>query len=513
MSRTKRIVCVVAGGWLAAGVLFAQGHGGGEGGGCGDVFGDLIHVQRDATSGQSILARRFVELPREVPGYGWGYCTIALTPDGQEVPFLPFSCDKDLDVDDDGTDDLELVEVDYFGRLSGGRTKERNQRMHFNEVISNIKMAGSIKQEPVSGRLLLGFDCTEGRNGRIFCSDWSPIDSPMESLGLFVRAMKYGHFQTDPQEFDLWAHGDPQAVPPFNPALDPLDWAKFHGSVRHLLPMGGDPSICFPGWDLDGVYQAPEAWVDDGDGIYQLGEPFDDVNGNGVRDEGDPFLPECAATESLEDRDFVRAGSFLGAAASKTGIITVDLVQYMNRIVKITNRTEATEPTHDVLPALVRDCEDPEVTYEPPSETDPNPQDPPYLPVELCTVLPADSGMENYDLFFEVREKFMDYGALEPGDYSRDEWRGEPFDELILPVVEGDEDPTIWNLEIKVDVLPWLAIANGPDDPVNNFDIRGFVAASSDAVRTIEFIHNYAVPDYLPYQLPGNPDSALPDRR
>lgn len=505
MRKAILISCAVAGAWLAAGALFAQGHGGGEGGGCGDVFGDLIHIQRDATSGQPILARRFVELPKEVPGYGWGYCAIALTRAGEEVPFLPFSCDPDLDADDDGVDDVDLVELDYFGRLSGGRTKERNQRMHFNEVLSNIKMAGYVKQEPVSGRLMLGYDCSVDLSGRLLrtrCLDWSTIDSPMESLGLFVRAMKYGHFQTDPQEFDLWVHGDPQAVPPFNPALDPLDWAKFHKSVRHLLPMNGDASICFPGWDLDGVYQAPEAWVDDGDGVYELGERFDDANGNGVRDAGDPFLPECAATESLGGRDFVRAGSFLGAAANKTGIITVDLVQYMNRIVKITNRTEASEPTHDVLPALVRDCEDPKVVYEPPAETDPDPQDPPYLPVELCTVVPANSGMENYDVFPEVREKFVDYGALEPGEYARDDWRGEPFDELILPVVDGEEDPTTWYLALEVDVLPWLEIANGPDDPANNYDIRGFVAASSDALRTIEFIHNYEVPDYLPYLLP-----------
>ena len=33
--------------------------------------------------------------------------------------------------------------------------------------------------------------------------------------------MKYGHLQTDPEEFDIWSHGDPKGVPPFHPALDP----------------------------------------------------------------------------------------------------------------------------------------------------------------------------------------------------------------------------------------------------------------------------------------------------
>ncbi len=50
------------------------------------------------------------------------------------------------------------------------------------------------------------------------------------------------------------------------------------------------------------------------------------------------------------------AGAALGGAANKTGKITVDLVQYMNRILKITKKTEASEATLDWLPAKVRDC-------------------------------------------------------------------------------------------------------------------------------------------------------------
>ena len=89
---------------LMAAPLAAQDHETGGGGGCGDVYGDLIHVVRDDATGQPVLARRFVELPKEVPGYGWGYCKVAvavakdelgntrLNPDGtvmlEELDFL-----------------------------------------------------------------------------------------------------------------------------------------------------------------------------------------------------------------------------------------------------------------------------------------------------------------------------------------------------------------------------------------------------------------------------------------
>ena len=174
---------------LVAAPLAAQhgGEGGGEsGGGCGDVFGDLIHVKRDAVTGQPILAQRWIDLPKELP-YGWGYCPIAVDKNGLEIPFVALSCDP---VDPTGT---AVVPVDYFGRLSGGRTKERNSRMHFNEVISNIKMAGGVRLDE-TGRLQLGYTCTSNTQ----CAEWGVIDSPMENMALYTRLMKYGHFQTDP---------------------------------------------------------------------------------------------------------------------------------------------------------------------------------------------------------------------------------------------------------------------------------------------------------------------------
>ena len=128
----------------------AQDHGSGGGGGCGDVFGELIHISRDVT-GQPILARRWVELPKEEPGYGWGYCTIAVDASGEELGFADLSCDvaeEDL---------LRVVEVNYFGRLNGGRTKERDNRMHssngirHNDFISSTFNFGGQASHKIGG--------------------------------------------------------------------------------------------------------------------------------------------------------------------------------------------------------------------------------------------------------------------------------------------------------------------------------------------------------------------------
>jgi len=417
----------------------AQDHDDGGGGGCGDVFGDLIHILRNPDTGQPILAQRWIELPAEIPGYGWGYCPIAVDANGDELAFLPYSCDV--------ADPTAVEEVDYFGRLNGGRTKERNNRMHFNEVISTIKEAEAVKQEQ-TGRLMLGYDCVPLGSEQVQCAEWSTIDSPMESLGLYTRLMKYGHLQTDPLEVDPWFHGDPALGVQYHPALGPEDWPKFHQSVRHLLP-GDGAAACFTAAGFD---------------------------------------PACAMPESLTDRDFVRGGSFLAAAANKTGIITADLVQYLNRILKIARNTEVTLSTPDTLPALVRDCWDSAADPPTPSEEDPALEDPPYLPVEECTVADADPLLPNFDLFPDVQERFVDFDAAE---YWRADWRDETV-EVILPVSEA-----LWQLTAEVPLTGFLEYKNGP--PAFAIDIHAFVGAASDSLRAIEFVHNYEVPEDLGY--------------
>ena len=49
-------------------------------------------------------------------------------------------------------------------------------------------------------------------------------------MALYARLMKYGHLQTDPEEVDTFAHGDPAAGTQYHTALAAEDYAKFDAS-------------------------------------------------------------------------------------------------------------------------------------------------------------------------------------------------------------------------------------------------------------------------------------------
>lgn len=478
----------------------AQDHGTG---GCGDVFGDLIHIQRHAVTGQPILAHRWVELPREEAGYGWGYCPIAVYEADDvlhEISFLPYSCDLDPDFLD------KVEEVNYFGRLNGGRTKERNHRMHFSEVISNINAADLVQPSP-TGRLMLGFDCNGV--GSPPCAEWATIDSPMESMALYGRLMRYGHLGTDPYEVDEWAHGDPKQPTQFHPALTEADWPKFHKTLRHLLPNNGadtascwdysaaeryndanqngvwDPAEPFIDIDKDGEFDCcsprPEPFTDlDGDGVWNDAEKFADNNNNGV---ADAFAFLCAAPELLGNNDFEHGAVWLAAAANKTGKITTDLVQYMNRILKITVETEHSAATLTTLPALYRDCWNSDTDPDDPPD-DGAADDPNYLPIDECVVVAADPDETiNYELYSDVQEQFVDFSSL--NNYTREGAK--------IKIIRGGEWSG-WYTSTE-DLKRWVELVNGYD--FKNSNMGGFVDSASDALRSIEYIHNYAMPEDL----------------
>jgi hypothetical protein len=473
-----------------------HGGGGGGGGGCGDVFGDLIHILRHDMTGQPIFAQRWVEAPKGVEGFTWGYCPVAVDEDGQELPFVPYSCDVDPDYAD------LAIAVDYFGRLNGGRTKERNNRMHFDEVISNIKAAGRLKVDP-TGRLTMGYECVEFGD----CL-WTTVDSPMESMALYSRLMKYGHLATDPYEINTWAHGDPKQSTQFHPALDEVDWQKFlDAGLDNLLPSEKakkcwDYTVFedFDDDDGDGFWNPAEPFMDiDGDGIYNPDhprpEPFTDLNGNDEWDPAEPFIDLndngiadefaflCANPESLDNDDFGSASVYVGAAANKTRKITVDLIQYFNRILKITQTTKATQATLDTLPALYRDCwkskSDPVDPLENSVWTDP-------VYDEVCHDKVADPSIPGWDYFPHVQELFMDFAHSK---YSRSD-RADATADVIL-----ESSPGLWGLSSSTSLAEWVVIPN-PETP-DSKNIHNFVGAASDALRSIEYIHNYAVPDDL----------------
>lgn len=368
--------------------------------GTGDVFGDLVHIKRSPETGQPILQKRWIEYPGDV--LDWGYCPIPVDATGAEIPFADLSCDVDPTQLD------RVVEVDYFGRLSGGRTREATIRMHFDEAIANMMAAEVIELEP-GGRLRLGSDCTAG-----VCATWKVIDSPMENLALYQRLMKYGHFQTDPLEEDTSYHGDPATGTVYHPALRAEDWAKFTGVLGNLLPRAS-ATECF----------------------------------------GASFVAACAEPQSLHAEDFVRAASFLAGAADKHGRMTADLVQYFNRIMKITVATALSAATVDTLPALIRD--------------------------ENGVIAPAAPGLPA-----PADERFVDFTDAA---YLREQ----RFNMTVPALVASGGG--IWTENPAISLLPFLLYVNGPSALVTNMD--GFVKNASDGQRAIEFIHEYAIPTDL----------------
>jgi hypothetical protein len=386
--------------WLAAVVLLAvparaqDTH--------GDVFGDLYHILRSPSTGQPILQKRDILLAGDIPGIG--YCPIPVDINGAEIPFLDLSCEVDP------TQASRLIEVDYFGRLSAGRTRETNMRMHFDEVIDTILEAHVVTLDP-AGRLQFGTNCTSAT----VCVTWKVIDSPLENLAFYHRVMKYGHIQTDPLEEDTSFHGDPALGTVYHPALRAEDWAKFTGVVTALLPRAS-ANQCFS---------------------------------------GTTFETACALPQSLTAEDFVRSASFLGGASDKTGRMSMDLIQYFNRILKITQATALTAATLNTLPALIRD--------------------------ENGIVSPAAPGLPA-----PADELFVDYA---PAAYNRNDRFNTTAPSLVSAGVG------LWSEDAALPLLPFLDFVFGPAPPATG--INAFIMNSADAQRAIEFIHNYEIPANL----------------
>lgn len=225
------------------------------------------------------------------------------------------------------------------------------------------------------------------------CTTWKVIDSPLENMSFYRRLMKYGHIQTDPLEEDTSFHGDPALGTVYHPALREEDWAKFTGALTALLPRSS-ASQCFSGTS---------------------------------------FVAACAAPQSLTAEDFVRVASFLGGAADKHGRITMDLVQYFNRILGITLTTPESAATVDTLPALIRD-ENGVIT-------------------EATVGLPAPAD-----------ELFVDVGQAA---YFRDD----RFNSNLPALVSGG--PGVWNENPAVELLPHLGYVHGPAAPSSGID--GFI--------------------------------------
>ena len=464
----------------------------------GDVFGDLIHILRVSETGQPIFAQRWIEMPEALPGFGWGYCAIAVAEDGSRLPFKPYSCDVE--------EGAPVVEVDYFGRLNASRVQERNQRLHFNETITNIKQAVQLRLDP-TGRLALGFVDPDDPDSCTLATPeycvWATVDSPMENMAFYQRFMKYGHIATDPEEPDLWWHGDPATDPLeiVHPALDKDDFAKFiSAGLNNWLP-------------------EREVWDGDGNFIRDYEDCFD---------EQDKAIVPCLPPEELTSEDFDTSADLLGASGGKHNFFTKDLVQYLNRFLRITQTTVFAAATLKTLPAMYEQCEcffDPGDPWTGGDEAPEGWDMDTDLTYTNCEVIDYVDGIENWEDFSNVKELFVNFDA---SDYDRgyiwEDRKATVALEALLEIpptsdpeaitVQAADGPSvesnpgamsdIWLTVEEEPLVEWIGLVNLDYDP-DGAQIHNFVDAASDTLRAIEFFHNYEVPEnlYCTYMIDG----------
>src|SRR5690606_11512076 len=182
-------------GSFGAGAAAQHSGGGGSEQGCGEVYGDLYAIARDA-NGVPIPTLVTIE----------GVPTLVHQPldvDGNPIPLGP---------EGGPMYDERLVEVE-FGRLNSMRASAQVPKMHFDALVAAMQEADVVRRG-VDGRLVLEFD-----------RERTTIDSPVQNLALYKHLMKFGHLQTDPLTIDD-SHGSHEGVV-YRPALHEADYAKF----------------------------------------------------------------------------------------------------------------------------------------------------------------------------------------------------------------------------------------------------------------------------------------------
>jgi len=137
----------------------------------------------------------------------------------------------------------------------------------------------------------------------------------------------------------------------------------------------------------------------------------------------------------------------------------------------------------------------------------------------------------NWDHFSNVQELFMDFGQsayVRSGDGGIWDARVAPvaleatlgivvtpLQSTSTPVAQSDPgaDSDIWKTT-STNLLAWIVIPNNYTPAAGN--VHNFVDAASDALRAIEFFHNYAIPEnlyctYDPDNYPCDDDSVDPN--
>lgn len=174
----------------------------------------------------------------------------------------------------------------------------------------------------------------------------------------------------------------------------------------------------------------------------------------GIRDNGEGCLPEinagllsadlshlaCGAAADDQDQDLLRAASFLAGAADKSGSIGIDEVVYLNSILRINTIEESS--TGSLFVTGYFDFKN-DFTYDRSSE---------YSGVTADLLQPGATLVDGYPTSFDVV-----FGVDIYGNVFNENWDGSSYP----------------------------------------YPIVNFVRAADDSVRTINYIHNYELPEYL----------------
>ena len=107
-------------------------------------------------------------------------------------------------------------------------------------------------------------------------------------------------------------------------------------------------------------------------------------------------------------------------------------------------------------------------------------------------------GLDQLPLFPDVQERFVNFSAA---NYDRTASLN-TFVNIVGPLPDDGNPatPLPWVEVNGVPILGWLEFRNGAPPAAGVPGLAGFVAASSDALRSIEFVHNYAIPEDLGWE-------------
>lgn len=378
---------------------------------------------------------------------------------------------------------IDMVEEVDFGRLNLSRSPEAVLQAAFDEAINAINNANSISLDS-AGRLLLTstvYSETEMTTTSDGCAIpvattvVKAIDSPLENLALYVKLMKDGHLITPGDERSPIDRSEYGGIPLWkmleltdgpSTALRPtVDITKLNATFPDLVDAATFYYYYtdYQCYNDTGVAVDCLCYIPQSDGSEKTGMCTDVVTRKLIvtttPDSSCPDGKTCwygiptDLPPAVKGNDFKFAAAFLAAAADKTGVISADMVVYINSILGI----------NKVIGYSAYDAEG-------------NPA-PGAVNYSVNPVYFNFSEMLPYNRMATMASRGT--VTVLQGD------KGGPWTES--PVAINDENIIPFrNLTLNSEYLPNQSIAEE--------DILGFTQMADDNLGVINFIHTYQIP-------------------